>query len=143
VLKASLVPWSLLLFASGLFLVMETTRHLGASVLVSQLAGQGGGSLDLVRLAAAGAAGSNVLNNLPAYLLAEPLAQTPQRMAALLIGVNAGPLVTPWASLATLLWHDRLVRMNVLISWKGYALFGLIVAPLTVLAAVAALAATG
>ncbi|GAC1490921.1 MAG: ArsB/NhaD family transporter [Pseudarthrobacter sp.] len=143
VLKVSLVPWSLLLFASGLFLVMETARHLGASVLVGQLAGQGQGFLDLVRLAATGAAGSNVLNNLPAYLLAEPLAQTPQRMAALLIGVNAGPLITPWASLATLLWHDRLVRMNVLITWKGYALFGLIVAPLTVLAAVAALAATG
>lgn len=143
VLKVSLVPWSLLLFSSGLFLVMETARHLGASVLVGQLAGQGQGFLDLVRLAATGAVGSNVLNNLPAYLLAEPLAQTPQRMAALLIGVNAGPLITPWASLATLLWHDRLGRMNVLITWKGYALFGLIVAPLTVLAAVAALTATG
>jgi arsenical pump membrane protein len=143
VLKVSLVPWSLLLFASGLFLVMETTRHLGASVLVGQLAGQGNGFLDLLRLAATGAVGSNVLNNLPAYLLAEPVAQTPQRMAALLIGVNAGPLITPWASLATLLWHDRLVRMNVLITWRGYALFGLIVAPLTVLAAVAALAAAG
>lgn len=143
VLNLSLVPWSLLLFASGLFLVMETTRHLGAPVLVGRLAGQGGGFLDLLRLAATGAAGSNVLNNLPAYLLAEPLAQTPQRMAALLIGVNAGPLISPWASLATLLWRDRLVRMNVLITWKGYALFGLIVAPLTLLAAVAALAATG
>ncbi|MBT2546756.1 SLC13 family permease [Arthrobacter sp. ISL-65] len=143
VLKVSLVPWSLLLFASGLFLVMETTRQLGASVLVGQLAGQGQGFLDLVRLAGAGAAGSNLLSNLPAYLLAEPLAQTPQRMAALLIGANAGPLITPWASLATLLWHDRLVRMNVLITWRGYALFGLIAAPLTLLAAVAALAATG
>jgi arsenical pump membrane protein len=143
VLKVSLVPWSLLLFASGLFLVMETSRHLGASEVVGQFAGQGQGFGDLVRLAASGGAGSNVLNNLPAYLLAEPLAGTPQRMAALLIGVNAGPLITPWASLATLLWHDRLVRMNVLITWKGYALFGLIVAPLTVLAAVAALAATG
>ncbi|WP_284752833.1 SLC13 family permease [Arthrobacter sp. efr-133-R2A-120] len=143
VLKVSLIPWSLLLFASGLFLVMEAARHLGAPVLLSQLAGQGQGFMDLVRLAATGAAGSNVLNNLPAYLLAEPLAGTPARMAALLIGVNAGPIITPWASLATLLWHDRLMRMNVLITWKGYAIFGLIVAPLTVFAAVAVLAATG
>ncbi|MGO4584871.1 SLC13 family permease [Arthrobacter sp. 2RAF6] len=143
VLTVSLIPWSLLLFASGLFLVMEAARHLGAPVLLSHLAGQGQGFLDLVRLAAAGAAGSNVLNNLPAYLLAEPLAGTPVRMAALLIGVNAGPIITPWASLATLLWHDRLMRMNVLITWKGYAIFGLIVAPLTVFAAVAVLAATG
>ncbi|MBT2534423.1 arsenic transporter [Arthrobacter sp. ISL-48] len=143
VLKVSLVPWSVLLFASGLFVVMETARQLGAPVLLGQLAGQGQGASDLLRLAATGAVGSNLLNNLPAYLLAEPLAQTPQRMAALLVGVNAGSLITPWASLATLLWHDRLVRMNVLITWKGYAIFGLIVAPLTVLAAVAAVAATG
>jgi Na+/H+ antiporter NhaD/arsenite permease-like protein len=143
VLKLQLVPWSLLLFASGLFLVMETARHLGASAFVGQLAGTGESFPELLRLAATGAAGSNVLNNLPAYLLAEPLAETPQRMAALLIGVNAGPLITPWASLATLLWHDRLVRMNVLITWRGYALFGLMVAPLTVFAAVLALAAAG
>ncbi|MGO4186332.1 SLC13 family permease [Pseudarthrobacter sp. TAF60_1] len=143
VLKVQLVPWSLLLFASGLFLVMETARHLGASAFVGQLAGTGESFPELLRLAATGAAGSNVLNNLPAYLLAEPLAETPQRMAALLIGVNAGPLITPWASLATLLWHDRLVRMNVLITWRGYALFGLMVAPLTVFAAVLALTAAG
>jgi len=141
-LKLSLVPWSLLVFASGLFLVMETTRHLGASVLLSQWAGQGQDAPALLRLAAMGAVGSNLLNNLPAYLLAEPLAESPQRMAALLVGVNAGPLITPWASLATLLWHERLVRMNVIITWKGYALFGLIVAPVTVLGAVLALAIT-
>ena len=143
VLKVHLVPWSLLLFASGLFLVMETARQLGASAFVGRLAGDGQGFPELLRLAATGALGSNVLNNLPAYLLAEPLAETPQRMAALLIGANAGPLITPWASLATLLWHDRLVRMNVLITWRGYALFGLMVAPLTVFAAVLALAAAG
>jgi arsenical pump membrane protein len=141
-LKPSLVPWSLLLFASGLFLVMETVRVQGAALLLGELAGQGQGPAELLRLAATGALASNLLNNLPAYLLAEPLAGTPQRMAALLIGVNAGSLLTPWASLATLLWHDRLVRMNILITWKGYVLFGLIVAPLTVLAGVAALAAT-
>lgn len=142
VLTLRLIPWSLLLFASGLFLAMESFLTLGGSALLGSLAGEGQDFLDLLRLAATGAAGANAVNNLPAYLLAEPLAETPQRMAALLIGVNAGPLVTPWASLATLLWHERLVRMNVLVSWKGYAVFGLIIAPLTVVTAVAALAAT-
>lgn len=143
VLTPRLVPWPMLLFASGLFLVMETLRRLGAPAVLGVLAGNGGGTLDLIRLAAAGALGANVLNNLPAYLLAEPLAASPLRLAALLIGVNAGPLITPWASLATLLWHDRLRRMNVLITWKGYALFGLIVAPATVLGSVLVLAAVG
>ncbi|MBF4992756.1 arsenic transporter [Arthrobacter gandavensis] len=141
-LTIRLVPWPLLLFASGLFLAMESFLGLGGSALLGILAGQGQDFAELLRLAATGAVGANAVNNLPAYLLAEPLADTPERMAALLIGVNAGPLVTPWASLATLLWHDRLRRMNVVISWKGYAVFGLIVAPLTLLAAVAALAFT-
>ncbi|GAA2850713.1 SLC13 family permease [Paenarthrobacter ilicis] len=141
VLKVTLIPWSLLLFTCGLFLVVEATQYLGASVLLGQVAGDGNGFLELLRLSMTGALGSNVVNNLPAYLLAEPLAATPERMAALLIGVNAGPLIAPWASLATLLWHDRLVRMNVLITWKGYAVFGLIVAPLTIVAAIAALVA--
>ncbi|WP_284975397.1 SLC13 family permease [Arthrobacter sp. efr-133-TYG-104] len=143
VLKVSLIPWSLLLFTGGLFLVVEATRYVGASVLIGQVAGQGEGFWELLRLAMTGALGSNVLNNLPAYLLAEPLAGTQARMAALLIGVNAGPLIAPWASLATLLWHDRLTRMNVLIKWPGYALSGLIVAPVTILASVAGLAIVG
>ena len=143
VLKVTLIPWSLLLFTCGLFLVVEATQYLGASLLLGQVAGEGSGFVELLRLAMTGALGSNVVNNLPAYLLAEPLAGSPERMAALLVGVNAGPLITPWASLATLLWHDRLVRMNVLITWKGYAVFGLIVAPLTIAAAIGALVAFG
>jgi arsenical pump membrane protein len=141
VLTPLLVPWSLLLFAAGLFLVMEAARHLGAPALLTALAGHGEGLGDLVRLAATGAVGSNLLNNLPAYLAAEPVAGSPTRVAALLVGVNAGPLITPWASLATLLWHDRLVKMNVLITWRGFAIFGALVAPVTVLAAVVALSA--
>lgn len=143
VLKITLIPWSLLLFTCGLFLVVEATQYLGASAILGEVAGQGSGFIELLRLAMTGALGSNVVNNLPAYLLAEPLAGTPERMAALLVGVNAGPLIAPWASLATLLWHDRLMRMNVHVKWQGYAVMGLLVAPLTIVAAIAALAAFG
>ena len=58
------------------------------------------------------------------------------------MGVNAGPLVTPWASLATLLWHRALVRAGVEVPWGRFVLLGLVVAPLTVCAGVAALVLT-
>ncbi|MDQ6752559.1 MAG: hypothetical protein M3017_03890 [Actinomycetota bacterium] len=99
--------------------------------------------MDLIRLAAAGTLGAYVLDSLPAYLLAEPLAGSPPRLVALLIWVNAGPLIMPWASPAALLWHDRLRRMNVLITWKGHTLSRLVVAPATVLGSVLLLAAVG
>jgi len=51
------------------------------------------------------ALGADVVDNLPGHLALEPAADgSPLRLAALLAGVDAGPLVTPWASLATLLW---------------------------------------
>lgn len=75
---------------------------------------------------------SNGVDNLPAYLALEPLAGSPVRTGALLIGVNAGALVTPWASLAVLLWHHRLTAMGVRLSWRRYVLLSLAVAPTTV-----------
>lgn len=86
--------------------------------------------------------GANAIDNLPAYLALEPAAGSPVRLAALLIGVNAGPLITPWASLATLLWHQRLSAFDVRIRWRRYVLLGLLVAPVTVVVATLALAAT-
>ena len=94
---------------------------------------------DLLRLSATGATAANLVDNLPAYLALEPVADTPQRIAALLVGTNAGPLITPWASLATLLWHERLKSLGVEISWGRYALLGLLVVPLTIVPAVVAL----
>ena len=107
---------------------------------MTALAGRGESLLDLLRLAGSAAASANLVDNLPAYLAFEPTAESPIRIAAVLIGVNAGCLITPWASLATLLWHSRLKAMGVEISWLRYAALGLVVAPLTVAGAVLALA---
>lgn len=141
VLRFGLVPWQLVLLASGLFLVIEAAHSLGLPALLSALAGHGDDPLSLLRLAGSAAAGSNVVNNLPAYLAFESIADSPVRIAAVLIGVNAGCLITPWASLATLLWHDRLTALDVEVPWKRYILLGLVVAPLTVGLATLALAA--
>jgi arsenical pump membrane protein len=139
-LRFGLVPWQLVLFASGLFLVVEAGHGLGLGALLAHVAGQGEDPGALLRLAFAGLVGANGVDNLPAYLALEPTAGSPARIAALLIGVNAGPLITPWASLATLLWHQRLVALGVDLRWSRYVLLGIAVAPVTVALAILALA---
>jgi Na+/H+ antiporter NhaD/arsenite permease-like protein len=131
----ALVPWQLVVFAAGLFLLMEALQHVGGGDLAAGLLGSGSGPLDLVRVAAVGAAGSNLVNNLPAYLAFEQAAGGPARLASLLVGVNAGPLITPWASLATLIWHEQLRRLGISISWWGYAAAGAVLVPLLVVPA--------
>jgi len=140
VVRFSLVPWQLVVFASGLFLVVETGHSLGMTAVLAQVAGSGTDLLSLLRLSFSGMAGANVVNNLPAYLALEPVTGEPVRVAALLIGVNVGSLITPWASLATLLWHSRLNALGVEIRWSRYILLGLLAAPLTVALATVALA---
>lgn len=139
VLKFSLIPWQLVVFASGLFLVVESAHELGLADLLAGVVPSGDSPGALFALAGTSALGANLLNNLPAYLAIEPIGQDPLRLAAILIGVNAGPLVLPWASLATLLWHERLTALDVKISWGRYIALGAIVAPITVAGAVGAL----
>jgi arsenical pump membrane protein len=139
-LRIGLVPWQLVLFASGLFLVVEAGHALGMTAVLAQLAGEGDDVGALLRLAFSGMIGANGVDNLPAYLALEPVAASERRIAALLIGVNAGSLITPWASFATLLWHQRLVALDVDLRWSRYLLLGLAVAPVTVMLATLALA---
>ncbi|WP_295118902.1 SLC13 family permease [uncultured Leifsonia sp.] len=142
VVRFGLLPWQLVLLASGLFLFIEALHANGLGTLLARVSGTGESPLALLRLSLTGMVGANAIDNLPAYLALEPAAGSPVRLAALLIGVNAGPLITPWASLATLLWHQRLSSFDVHIRWSRYMLLGLLVAPVTVVLATLALAAT-
>jgi len=130
-----MIPWSTLFFAFSLSTAAALVHTLGLldPVLVS-LADRGP-----YTLAFAGALLSNAGNNIPAYLALEPAAATPSDLMALLIGVNAGPIVTPWASLATLLWADQSRRHGVEIRWSTFMFAGLVIAPLAIVAATASL----
>ena len=141
-LRFGLLPWQLVVFAAGLFLVVEAGHSLGLTTVLAQVAGSGESPGALLRLSLSGMLGANAVDNLPAYVALEPVAGSPVRLAALLIGVNTGPLITPWASLATLLWHSRLTALGVELRWSRYLLLGLVVAPLTVVAATLGLALT-
>jgi arsenical pump membrane protein len=131
-LRPSLLPWQLIVFASGLFLAVGVFESLGARTVLEGLSGTGDDPVALWRLSGVGMLGANAVNNLPAYLALEGVADSPARLGALLVGVNAGPLITPWASLATILWHSRLTAVGVTVSWKQFVLLGLIAAPVTV-----------
>lgn len=124
-LRWRMVPFQPLLLAMGLFLLVATLHDHGLGAALARFSGSGNDFLSLLRLSGLGVLSANAVNNLPAYLALEPVAGSQLRLAALLIGVNLGPLLAPWASLATLLWHSRLKSMGITISWTGYALAGL------------------
>ncbi|WP_405372929.1 MULTISPECIES: SLC13 family permease [unclassified Microbacterium] len=135
VLTVRLIPWSLLVFAAGLFTAVAALEALGSASIASAVAGTGSGPLDLWRLSGTAMLAANGVDNLPAYLLLEPAASSPERLAALLIGVNAGPLITPWASLATLLWAERLRAVGIAVPWRRFVAWGCVTAPVVVGAA--------
>jgi len=144
VVRVGLVPWSLLAFAGGLFIVVDAAHQVGLGTVLEAATGKGSTFPDLLRLAGVGGASASVANNLPAYLALEPTAAgEPIRIMALLVGVNCGPLITPWASLATLLWHNRLSAMDEHVPWGRFIALGAVVAPLTILGSVAALSLLG
>ena len=137
------VPW---LMAAGFVVVavvVEVLHQRGLGDLLASVVPDGTGSAALLALAGTGAFASNVANNLPAYLVLEPVAaDAAPRLMALLVGVNAGPLVTPWASLATLLWLQRCRTAGIVVPWRWLVPAGAACAVLAVAAGAGALALT-
>ena len=86
-----------------------------------------------------GAASANLLNNLPAFLVALPHVAGTDRVAALLFGVNVGPTVLVTGSLAGLLWLDAARRHGVGVGGLEYARVGLIAGVPALLAGIALL----
>ncbi|WP_329102906.1 SLC13 family permease [Micromonospora sp. NBC_01699] len=137
----ALVPWRLLALVSGMFLIVDAVGRLGLSRLLAVLVGVDPGVVGVWRSAATGGVLANLINNLPAYVAAEavvPLGHTDQ-LLGLLIGTNAGPLVLPWASLATLLWLERCRAAGLSPRWPRFLGTGALTAVVTVAAAVTVL----
>jgi arsenical pump membrane protein len=142
-LRPALIPWRLLVFVIGLFLVVQTVSLHGLGVVTHALAG-GSGTTGALRAAATGAGLSNAVNNLPAYVAGEaviPFSHHTQ-LLALLIGTNVGPVITPWASLATLLWYERCRAYDAAVPLRKFMLTGAGLAVCALAAAVTALIIT-
>ncbi len=143
-LRSVSVPWLMVVGVSVLFVVVDIAVNHGLREILVSLTGQGTSPGALFRLGAVGAVAANVVNNLPAYLALEAVSSdSAARLVALLVGVNVGPLVTVWASLATLLWRQRCRSQGLKVSAAYLAREGLLCAVVAVAAALGALVLVG
>ncbi|WP_425548925.1 SLC13 family permease [Actinomadura meridiana] len=129
-LRLALIPWQLMVFVTGLFLVVPTLERFGLDDAMRALVGEDDGLGGAFRAAFSGAGLSNVLNNLPAYVAGEsavPVSNKDQ-LLSLLIGTNVGPVITPWGSLATLLWFEWCRRWDVRVPMRKFVLTGTVLA---------------
>ena len=135
-LRDIVVPWRMVLILAAVFAAVQVLLAVGLEGVLRDVAGAGTAPSDLLRVAGVGALAANGVNNLPAYLALEPVAAgDPLRLMALLVGVGVAPIVTLWASLATLLWRERCARAGVRISARRFAFHGVLLAvPATVAA---------
>jgi arsenical pump membrane protein len=109
VLRAVDVP--LLVFVLGLAIIVRAVGAHGIGDLAADVLPSGDDLLALLGATLVAAVLANLLNNVPAVLLLLPAASAggTATVLAVLIGVNAGPNLTPTGSLATLLWR-RVLR---------------------------------
>ena len=142
------ISWGVLPLVAGLFVLVEALEKTGATNDLAALLG------DLVQRSATGAAwvagvvlavGCNLVNNLPAGLLAGrvvEIANVPEPVrAAVLIGVDLGPNLSVTGSLATILWLTALRREGLWVSaWSFLKLGALVMPPALVLAVAGAFA---
>ncbi|MGA7817212.1 arsenic transporter [Caballeronia sp.] len=111
------ISWSVLPLVAGLFVLVEMLEQTG---VVGHLADVLKAATQHGEIAAAAASGgiiaiaSNLVNNLPAGLIASSTllqAHSPERVVdAMLIGVDLGPNLSITGSLATILWLSAIRR---------------------------------
>lgn len=139
------IAWSVLPLVAGLFVLVEALDRTGvigklAVVLKSHaLADQ---SLTALSAGIVAAFSSNLVNNLPAGLIASSTllqAHVGERVTdALLIGVDLGPNLSITGSLATILWLNAIRREGENVGFMRFLKVGMIVMPPTLLLTLAA-----
>jgi len=140
------IGWSLLVFVASMGVLVDGLSSAGITAWLAQvILGQVRDSPAAVMVvtAFASAAGSNLVNNLPAaFVFADAvqgagLSAASAHAAAIgtIIGSDLGPNLTPVGSVATLLWFVLLRQRGLEVSTWSYIRVGLIVTPVTILAA--------
>ena len=144
------ISWGVLPLVAGLFVLVEALEKTGVT---RDLAGvlrdlvQRSATLAAWASAVALAMGCNLVNNLPAGLVAGrvvEMAHVPDHVrAAVLIGVDLGPNLSVTGSLATILWLTALRREGQDVTTWAFLKLGALVMPPALLLAIAGAFALG
>jgi arsenical pump membrane protein len=141
-------PWGILVYALGMFVVITAAFDAHTLTFLTRPLAADAGTGPRGVLVAGGLLGllAAAVNNLPATLIgvlalrgaAHPASLT---LYAMMLGVDIGPKLTPFGSLATLLWLGILDRNGIHISWGHYLRENWWIALLVLAAALAGLVA--
>lgn len=139
-------PWQVVWFSIGLYIVVYGLKNAGLtdylSTVLKALNTQG----DVIAIVGTGfiaAILSAVMNNMPTVMIMDiALHDIPNSALAYanIIGCNLGPKMTPFGSLATLLWLHVMAQKGVKIGFWEYSKFGFIVTPPVLLVVLLSLA---
>ena len=128
-------PWQVVWFSIGLYIVVYGLKNAGLTEYLTTILKSLNTQGDVVAVVGTGfiaAILSALMNNMPTVMIMDiALHDIPNQALAYanIIGCNLGPKMTPFGSLATLLWLHVLAQKGVRISFKEYSKFGLIVTP--------------
>ena len=144
------ISWGVLPLVAGLFVLVQALEKTGVTRTLADAVHdlvQDSASLAAWGVGIALAVGSNLVNNLPAGLVAGrvvELAQVPDHVrSAVLIGVDIGPNLSVTGSLATILWLTALRREGQNVSAWAFLKLGALVMPPALLLAIGGALAFG
>lgn len=128
-------PWQVVWFSIGLYIVVYGLKNAGLTdyltIVLKDLALRGD-TIAIIGTGFIAALLSAVMNNMPTIMIMD-IALTDIGNQAMIyaniVGCNLGPKMTPFGSLATLLWLHVLAKKGVKISFAQYSKFGLIITP--------------
>ena len=128
-------PWQVVWFSIGLYIVVYGLKNAGLTdyltIVLKDLSLRG----DTIAVLGTGfisAFLSAIMNNMPTIMIMDIALHDIGNQAMIyanIVGCNLGPKMTPFGSLATLLWLHVLSQKGVKIGFWEYSKFGLIVTP--------------
>ena len=128
-------PWQVVWFSIGLYIVVYGLKNAGLTdylaIILKDLSLRGE-TISVLGTGFIAAFLSAIMNNMPTIMIMDIALNDIQNQAMIyanIVGCNLGPKMTPFGSLATLLWLHVLAKKGVKISFAQYSKFGLIITP--------------